>query len=126
MQTTNEKLDETSGTLKLGKSRKVIRDQKQWLAIFEAHRASGLTVEQFCRTNQISRSGFWKWSKQLGAPKAVHVDKAIEPSFLAIPIKAEPSRCSLELELGTMRVRLDGPAMERVIDAIIKRITIPA
>ena len=100
---------------------KVRHDQKQWVAIFEAQRKSGLSVEGFCSANHIARSAYWKWSKRLGATKSTAAGKIVEPAFMPIPIRSIPAS-SLELELGALRVRLDGPATERVIDAIIQRI----
>lgn len=108
------------------KATKVRRDQNQWIAIFEAQRASGLSVEAFCSANNISRSAYWKWSKQLGATKKAVADKtSAPPAFIPIPIRATPT-CKLELDLGTLRIRFDGMVPDRVIDAIIQRITTQA
>jgi hypothetical protein len=121
----NEKSNEQNQTTSSRKSPKVRRDRSQWIAIIEAQRASGLSIEAFCIANDISRSGFWRWSKELGGTEGTGAVNPIEPRFLPIPIKAVPS-CGLELELGAMRMRLDGSAMERVIDAIVKRIATQA
>lgn len=72
----------------LGKPAKVMRDQKQWMAIFDVPRASGLSNEGFCSAHNIARSAYWKWSKRLGATKSATAPKAIEPTFMPIPIRA--------------------------------------
>lgn len=107
------------------KTAKVRRNQNQWIAIFEAQRASGLSVDAFCSANNISRSAYWKWSKQLGATKKAVAAKTSAPTFIPIPIAATPT-CKLELDLGTLRIRFDGIAPDRVIDAIIQRIVTQA
>ena len=122
----DEKLNQASGASTPKKPGKVMRSEKQWRAIIEGQRESGLTIEQYCTANAISRSGFWKWRKQLGSVKAPEFHRFADPSFLAIPIKTETSRGSLELDIGAMRVRLDGFAAERVIDALVERIAAQA
>lgn len=125
MSATDAKLNEGSGTDNLRRPVKVMRTEQQWIAIFEAQRASGLSADKFCRANGIARSAYWKWRKRLGATNGAAVTQAAGPTFIRIPITAAaPS--SIELEVGTMRVRLEGAATERVIDAIIQRIAAQA
>lgn len=119
-------VDLANATIRTGKEGRVVRNEAQWRAIVEGQRKSGLTVERYCAANGISRSGFWKWRKQLSSAIVLDVQKEAAPSFLEIPINAEQSRCRLELDIGAMRVRLDGTAAERVIDALVKRITAQA
>lgn len=121
MPTTDAKFTKPNRPAIPRKQTKVRRSEKQWMAIFEARRKSGLSVERFCSANNIGPSAYWKWSKLLGSDKNAATTKVIEPTFIPIPIRVAPSS-SLELELGAMRLRFDGPATERVIDAIIKRI----
>ena len=107
------------------KAAKVKRTQKQWMAIFEAQRTSGMTAEGFCKANHISRSAYWKWRKQFGTSNSAATATAIAPTFIPIPITVTPTP-TIELELGALRIRCDGTAAQRVMDAIVQRITPPA
>ena len=80
MQATNAKTDDAIGAAKVRKSTRVIRNETQWMAIFEAQRASGLTAEKFCIAHKISRSGYWKWNKLLCEKKKASAIKGVAPS----------------------------------------------
>lgn len=90
----------------------------QWAQIIAAQRQSTLTLVEFCRRRQIALATFRHWRRRLALPTAV-----AQPAqrFLAVPLVA-PLTGHIEVELGTLRVRLEGAAATRVIDAIIARI----
>jgi transposase-like protein len=97
------------------------RNAAQWARIIEAQRRSDLTVVEFCRRRGIAKATFWYWRKRLvrtggRAPLAKPL-----PGFLAVPIVAPAPEC-IEVDLGTMRVRLEGAAAARVVDAIVARV----
>jgi hypothetical protein len=119
-------VDQGNAGRRSARARRVVRNEQQWRAIVEGQRESGLTVERYCAVNAVSRSGFWKWCKQLGNAKVADATKAAVPSFLEIPIKVEQPCSLVELDIGAMRVRIDGAAAERVIDALVKRIAAQA
>jgi predicted site-specific integrase-resolvase len=37
---------------------------KQWMPIFEQQAKSGLSKQEWCRQNQVSRCAFFKWQKE--------------------------------------------------------------
>ena len=97
------------------------RHAAQWTRIIEAQRQSGLTVVEFCRRRGIAKATFWYWRKRLvTTAKQAQVAKPTH-RFLAVPIVA-PVAERIEVDLGTMRVRLDGAGAARVVDAIVARV----
>ena len=93
----------------------------QWARIVEAQRRSDLTVVEFCRRRGIAKATFWYWRKRLVATeKRVPVARPV-PGFLAVPIMPLVPE-GVEVGLGTMRVRVEGAAAARVVDAIVARI----
>jgi len=87
----------------------------QWARLIEAQRRSELTVVEFCRRRGIAKATFWYWRKRL-----MTTEKRV-PEFLVVPIMAATPEC-IEVGVGTMRVRLEGAAAARVVDAIVNRV----
>lgn len=97
------------------------RKAARWTRVIEAHRQSNLTVVEFCRRRRIAKATFWYWRKRLvTSAKQEWVAKPTQ-RFLAVPIVA-PTTEHIEVDLGTMRVRLDGAGAARVVDAIVARV----
>lgn len=46
---------------------RVHRSEKSWRGIFSRYRASGLTIDEFCRAEGIGRSSFNRWQMLLNA-----------------------------------------------------------
>jgi hypothetical protein len=96
-------------------------DAAQWAKIIAAQRRSALTVVEFCRQQGIAKATFWYWRKRLvSAAKLVAAAQPV-PRFLALPLAA-PAVAQIEVDLGTLRMRLDGAAAARVVDAIVARV----
>lgn len=97
------------------------RNAAQWARIIEAQRQSDLTVVEFCRRRGIAKATFWYWRKRL--VRAAKQKWGAKPAqrFLAVPLVA-PVAERIEVDLGTMRVRLDGAGATRVVDAIVARV----
>ena len=104
--------------LKRRKPQGVRRDATQWKRVIEAQRQSPLTVVEFCRRRRIAKATFWYWRKRLG--RTANPDRGAQ-RFLAVPIVA-PAAARIEVELGTLHMRLEGMAAARVIEAIVGRI----
>lgn len=70
----------------------VIRSEKEWREIIAAWERSDLTISQFCKSNRVGSSGFYKWLKRFrggessAKAKVVGNSKQIEPSQEFIPI----------------------------------------
>ena len=97
------------------------RDATQWAKIIEAQRQSPLTVVEFCRRRGIAKATFWYWRKRLVTAKKQELIVNPAQRFLAVPIVA-PATTHIEVELGTLCLRLEGLAAARVIEAIVGRI----
>jgi len=97
------------------------RNAAQWARIIEAKRQSGRTVVDFCRRRGIAKATFWYWRKRLATTQKQGL--AVKPvqRFLAVPLVA-PVAGRIEVDLGTMQVRLDGAGAARVVDAIVARV----
>jgi hypothetical protein len=97
------------------------RTAAQWAKLIEAQRRSDMSVVEFCRRRGIAKATFWYWRKRLVMTgKQVLVAKPAQ-QFLAVPLVA-PMTEHIEVDLGTMRVRLNGAAAARVVDAIVARV----
>lgn len=90
----------------------------QWATIIAAQRQSALPLVEFCRRRQIALATFRYWRKRLAL-----LPTATQPAqrFLAVPLVA-PVAGHIEIDFGTLCVRLEGTAAVRVIDAIVARI----
>ena len=97
------------------------RDAAQWAEIIAAQRRSTLTVVAFCRRRGIAKATFWYWRKRLVSVAQPAAVTQPAQQFLAVPLVA-PVAQPIEIDLGTMRVRLDGIAAARVVDAIVVRV----
>ena len=54
----------------MGVVRRPQRGAAGWGEVVERWRASGLSVEAFCRRDGVNRAGFYRWRALLGASKA--------------------------------------------------------
>ena len=97
------------------------RNAAQWARIIEAQRQSDRTVVEFCRRRGIAKATFWYWRRRLATTERQELVTKPAQRFLAVPLVA-PVAERIEVDLGTMRVRLDGAAAARVVDAIVTRV----
>ena len=93
----------------------------RWARIIEAQRESDRTVVEFCRRRRIAKATFWYWRKRLATAQKHELVAQPVQRFLAVPLVA-PVTARIEVDLGTMRVRLDGAGAARVVDAIVARV----
>jgi hypothetical protein len=82
-----------------------------WAEIVSAHHASGLSMEQFARRNQISPKSLWRWRRRLRPTDPVgfvevHVAKPLE---VVLPSPVAPV-ATLRVELQAAGVAIDVPA----------------
>ena len=83
-----------------------------WLDIIRGHAASGLSVEAWCRQNQISGSAFYRWKMQLQGQS--HCDNPEQPRFVEALVQNNlnsemvDSNMNLLIHLG--RARIEVPA----------------
>jgi len=98
------------------------RSAAQWAQLIEAQRHSPLTVVEFCRSRRIAKATFWYWRRRLAlAAKAPGIPAP--QRFLAVPI-VSPVAQPVEVDVGALRVRLEGLAAVRVVDAIVSAISV--
>ncbi len=113
-------IEQTAG-VKEGKPQSARHNAAQWTRIIEAQRRSELTVVEFCRRRGIAKATFWYWCKRLARTEKQGLVAKPAQRFLAVPLVA-PVAERIEVELGTLRVRLDGAGAARVVDAIVARV----
>jgi hypothetical protein len=94
------------------------RNAVRWSRIIEAQRQSPLTVVAFCRRRRIAKATFWYWRKRLATIERQELVAKPAQRFLAVPIVA-PAAAHIEVELGALRLRLEGMSATRVIEAIV-------
>jgi hypothetical protein len=97
------------------------RNAARWARIIEAQRQSPVTVVEFCRRRGIAKATFWYWRKRLATIEKQELVAKSAQRFLAVPLVA-PVAERIEVDLGTMRVRLDGAGAARIVDAIVARV----
>lgn len=112
---------EQPARLKGRKSQGAQRKAARWAKIIEAQRQSDRTVVEFCRRRRIAKATFWYWRKRLATAEKQDLVAKPAQRFLAVPIVA-PAAAHIEVELGALRMRLEGMAAARVIEAIVGRI----
>ena len=103
-------------------------DYLYWQERLSNRKASGLSIDEFCADEDISRSTFYRWVKQLkdGIPDAVREEKTLsladiaQPKFLPVSVTASP--VEIQLPNGGL-VRLPVGVGQAVIVAVIQAVT---
>jgi hypothetical protein len=110
---------------KLGRPSPGLDDYLHWQERLASREASGLSIDEFCADEDISRSTFYRWAGRLkdGIPDAVKEEGAsltladiAEPKFLPVSVAASP----VEIELpngGLVRLPL-GVGQAVIVDVI--------
>ena len=103
-------------------------DYLYWQERLSNRKASGLSIDEFCADEEISRSTFYRWVERLkdGIPAAVKEEKTLtladiaEPKFLPVSVTASP--VEIELPNGGL-VRLPVGVGQAVIVGVIQAVT---
>ncbi len=103
-------------------------DYLYWQERLSNREASGLSIDEFCTDEGVSRSTFYRWVDRLqdGIPDAVKEDKTLtladiaEPKFLPVSVTASP--VEIELPNGGL-VRLPVGVGQAVIVDVIQAVT---
>ena len=103
-------------------------DYLYWEDRLANREASGLSIDEFCADEEVSRSTFYRWVARLkdGIPEAVKEEKRLtlaaiaEPKFLPVSVTASP--VEIELPNGGL-VRLPVGVGQAVIVAVIQAVT---
>ena len=114
---------------KPGRPSPVLDDYLYWQERLAGRDASGLSIDEFCVDEGVSRSTFYRWVRRLkdGIPEAVKEEGAsltlaemAEAKFLPISVTASP--VEIELPNGGV-VRLPLGVGQAVIVAVIEAVT---
>ena len=104
-------------------------DYLYWQERLSNREASGLSIDEFCADEDISRSTFYRWVQRLedGIPdtvkdegKRLTLADIAEPKFLPVSVTASP--VEIELPNGGL-VRLPVGVGQAVIVAVIQAVT---
>ena len=103
-------------------------DYLYWQERLANREASGLSIDEFCTDEDVSRSTFYRWLRRLkeGIPDAMKEEKALtladiaEPKFLPVSITVSP--VEIELPNGGL-VRLPVGVGQAVIVDVIQAVT---
>ncbi len=104
-------------------------DYLYWQERLSNREASGLSIDEFCADEEVSRSTFYRWVQRLkeGIPDAVREEEAnltfseiSEPKFLPVSVTASP--VEIELPNGGL-VRLPVGVGQAVIVDRIQAVT---
>lgn len=103
-------------------------DYLYWQERLANRAASGLSIDEFCVDEGVSRTTFYRWVQRLknGIPTAVKEEKTLtlaeiaEPKFLPVSVTASP--VEIELPNGGL-VRLPVGVGQAVIVEVIQAIT---
>ena len=114
---------------KIGRPSPGIDDYLYWQERLANREASGLSIDEFCADEDVSRSTFYRWKERLkdGIPDAVKEEGAsltlaeiAEPKFLPVSVTASP--VEIELPNGSL-VRLPVGVGQAVIVDVIQAVT---
>jgi transposase-like protein len=98
----------------MGRPPSDLDDHLDWQERLESHKASGLSVDEFCLREGVSRSTFYRWVDRLkdGVPEPLKAEESAreqaesgQAAFVPISLKASP----VEIELpngGVVRLPL--------------------
>lgn len=103
-------------------------DYLYWQESLANREASGLSIDEFCAAEDISRSTFYRWVQRLkeGIPDAVKEEQRLtlaeiaEPKFLPVSVTSSP--VEIELPNGGL-VRLPVGVGQAVIVSVIQAVT---
>jgi transcriptional regulator with XRE-family HTH domain len=103
-------------------------DYLYWQERLTNREASGLSIDEFCADEDVSRSTFYRWLRRLkeGIPDAMKEEKALtladiaEPKFLPVSVTVSP--VEIELPNGGL-VRLPVGVGQAVIVDVIQAVT---
>ena len=112
----------------MGRPPSDLDDYLDWQARLESQRTSGLSIDDFCAREQISRSTFYRWASRLqdGIPESVETEDTTQhetgadtprPNFLPVSLKASP--VEIELPNGGV-VRLPVGVGQAVLVEVIR------
>jgi hypothetical protein len=113
---------------KPGRPGPTLDDYLYWQERLENRAASGLSIDEFCVAEAVSRSTFYRWAQRLreGIPDAVREEGKIptlaelaEPKFLPVSLTASP----VEIKLpngGSVRlpVGVGDAVLVKVVEAV--------
>ena len=113
---------------KAGRPSPGLDDYLYWQERLANREASGLSIDEFCADEGVSRSTFYRWIQRLkdGIPDAVKEEKTLtlaeiaEPKFLPVSVTASP--VEIELPNGGL-VRLPVGVGQAVIVDVIQAVT---
>ncbi len=114
---------------KTGRPSPDLDDYLYWQQRLENREASGLSIDEFCVDEGVSRSTFYRWVRRLrdGIPDVVKEEGASltlaelsEPKFLPVSVTASP--VEIELPNGGL-VRLPVGVGQAVIVDVIQAVT---
>ena len=113
---------------KSGRPSPGLDDYLYWQECLANREASGLSIDEFCASEDISRSTFYRWVQRLkdGIPDAVKEEQRLtlaeiaEPKFLPVSVTASP--VEIELPNGGL-VRLPVGVGQAVIVSVIQAVT---
>ena len=115
--------------VKIGRPSPGLDDYLYWQERLANREASGLSIDEFCADEDVSRSTFYRWQERLkeGIPDAVKEEGAsltlaeiAEPKFLPVSVTASP--IEIELPNGGL-VRLPVGVGQAVIVDVIQAVT---
>ncbi len=104
-------------------------DYLYWQERLASRKASGLSIDEFCADEGVSRSTFYRWVQRLkeGVPDAVKEEGAsltladiAEPKFLPVSVTASP--IEIELPNGGV-VRLPVGVGQAVIIGVVEAVS---
>ncbi len=104
-------------------------DYLHWQERLASRDASGLSIDEFCADEGVSRSTFYRWAQRLkeGIPEAVKEEgaavtlaKIAEPKFLPVSVTASP--VEIELPNGGL-VRLPVGVGQAVIVEVVQAVS---
>jgi hypothetical protein len=106
--------------------------REYWRQVVHRQKASGLSIQGFCRGERLAMATFYAWKRRLGQePHGPQESKRPAIGFAPVRIVAEPggsaSAGTIEIVLGRdRRIRLAGPVDKKTLADVLAVLEGPA
>ena len=75
---------------------------QKWINIFADRKQSGMTVQQYCDANQLSRDSYYYWFKKIRAVTLKQMSPSIVPIGIADPVMEQTSVAKTTTATGNL------------------------
>ncbi|HEX4286560.1 MAG TPA: hypothetical protein VHZ28_15815 [Terracidiphilus sp.] len=103
----------------MAKSQRDATKEAYWRRVFKRFSASGLSVREFCKREQLTESAFYAWRRTIGERDDTRTSGPVFVPAVVTKEAAHESSMAIELASGCV-LRFSGPhAIKQLADLVI-------